>query len=565
MLYGSNFFGRFELAIIVVKCIITEPSCRFKKTSYLCRIAIVMATKVRDMPIGIQDFEKLRRGNYLYVDKTAFVHELARLDRPYFLGRPRRFGKSLFLTTLKSYFLGKKELFEGLYIYDVEKEWQEYPVFHFEFVGEEYTSFKHFQAALDDNLTKLEAIWGKDEVENTFARRFKGLIRRAHEKTGRRVVVLIDEYDKPLLESMNNSELNDSMRDALKGFYGVLKGMDASLRFVFLTGVTKFSKVSVFSDLNMLVDISMDKEYAGVCGISERELLANFQPEIHALAEENKLTEEEAVARLKKYYDGYHFTKESEDMYNPFSVLNTFYKKEFAYYWFKTGTPTFLVKMLQHVDFNLPRFEDDIHIAADYVTDYRADDPDPVPVLYQSGYLTIKAYDSRYNEYTLGFPNEEVKYGFLNELLPSYAANSKSLGDNSISEMTKALEKGDVHSMMAMLQAFYASIPYDLPHKKQRDESYFQSLFYLIFSLMGQFVQTEVKSATGRADAVVKTAGAIYIFEFKMDDKATAKQVLEQIETKDYLIPYQSDTRCIVKIGAAFNREKGLMTEWEAK
>ncbi|MDR0681183.1 MAG: ATP-binding protein [Dysgonamonadaceae bacterium] len=524
-----------------------------------------MATKVRDMPIGIQDFEKLRRGNYLYVDKTAFVHELARLDRPYFLGRPRRFGKSLFLTTLKAYFLGKKELFKGLYIYDVEKEWQEYPVFHFEFVGEEYTSMDKFLAKLNINLKFLEEQWDRDESETTPSSRLTGLIRRAYAKTGKRVVVLVDEYDKPLLESMNNLELNDKMRDALKGFYGVLKGMDANLRFVFLTGVTKFSKVSVFSDLNMLIDISMDRAYAGVCGISKRELLTNFQPEIHALAEEKKLTDEEAVARLKKYYDGYHFAKESEDMYNPFSVLNTFYKKEFAYYWFKTGTPTFLVKMLQNIDLKLPQLERDIHVSANYVTDYRADNADPVPVLYQSGYLTIKEYDGRYDEYTLGFPNEEVKYGFLNELLPSYTANSKSLGNNSISEMTKALEKGDVSSMMALLQAFYASIPYDLPRKKQRDESYFHSLFYLIFSLMGQFVQTEVKSATGRADAVVKTAGAVYVFEFKLDDQATAQQALEQIENKGYLIPYLPDNLTLVKIGAAFNREKGLLTEWEAK
>ncbi|MDR0612937.1 MAG: ATP-binding protein [Dysgonamonadaceae bacterium] len=522
-----------------------------------------MTTKVRDMPVGIQDFGKLRRGGYLYVDKTDYVYEMARLGRPYFLGRPRRFGKSLFLTTLKAYFLGKKELFEGLYIYGVEKDWLEYPVFHFEFVGEEYTSLKHFQAALDDNLTGLEAVWGKDKVENTYARRFKGLIRRAHEKTGLGVVVLVDEYDKPLLETFNNPELNDTVRNMLKGFYGVLKGMDASLRFVFLTGVTKFAKVSVFSDLNMLVDISMDREYAGICGISEKELLANFQPEIHALAEDNKLTDDEAVAQLKKYYDGYHFAKESEDIYNPYSVLNTFYKKEFAYYWFQTGTPTFLVKMLQNIDFNLPRFENDIHVPVNYITDYRADAADPVPVLYQSGYLTIKKYDSVTGLYTLGFPNEEVKYGFLNELLPVYSG--KTLNDSSISviSMMQALKKGDVGGMMTMLQAFCASIPYDLPRKKQRDESYFQSLFYLIFSLMGQFVQTEVKSAVGRADAVVKTAGAIYVFEFKMDDTATAKQALEQIEAKSYLIPYQAEGREIVKIGAAFNRKKGLLTGWE--
>ncbi|MDR1633171.1 MAG: ATP-binding protein, partial [Dysgonamonadaceae bacterium] len=511
---------------------------------------------------GIQDFEKLRTENFLYVDKTQFVYKLAQESRPYFLGRPRRFGKSLFLSTLKAYFLGKKELFDGLYIAGVEKEWAEYPVFHIEFVGEEYSSLDNFHAKLDLNLRNIENVWGRNKKDETFAGRFMGLIQRAYEKTGKKVVVLVDEYDKPLLESFNNPELNEKMRNTLKGFYGVLKGMDAYLRLVFLTGVTKFSKVSIFSDLNMLDDISMSNHFSGICGISEAELLENFQPEIRALAERLKLTCEDAFAKLKKNYDGYHFSEESEDIYNPFSLLNTFKEQKIAYYWFKTGTPTFLIKMLKNSNFNLPELEGNIWITENNVTDYRADNEDPIPVLYQSGYLTIKNYEEETNLYVLGFPNEEVKYGFLNELLPVYSYKPSSESGFSVIKMMQALKKGNIEDMMNMLTAYYASIPYDLIEKKNKNERYFQSLFYTLFSLIGQFVQTEVKSANGRSDAVVKTTDSIYVFEFKMDDQATAEQALKQIDDKSYLIPYTTDGRKLVKIGATFNRDEGLLKDW---
>jgi hypothetical protein len=361
---------------------------------------------------------------------------------------------------------------------------------------------------------------------------------------------------------MHNEDLNAQIRSILKGFYGVLKGADADLKFVFLTGVTKFSKVSIFSDLNHLNDISMDNEFSGICGISERELLQDFQPEIQALAEERQLNYEETVAALKKHYDGYHFAKESEDMYNPFSMLNAFYKKDFAHYWFKTGTPTFLVKMLKNNSFYLPNLENSVEVEANYVSEYRADNSDPVPVLYQSGYLTIKSYDARTNFYTLGFPNEEVKYGFLKELMPSYS--NKSINENSLSvlNMMRALEKGDAEEMMRCLQAFYASIPYDLTEKRHKNERYFQMLFYLVFALMGQYLQTEVKSAKGRADAVVKTQDAVFVFEFKMDANATAEDAIKQIDDKGYLIPYQTEGKNLVKIGAEFNQDKGELTRW---
>jgi len=515
---------------------------------------------IRKLPIGIQDFDKLRRRNCLYVDKTQYVYQLAQTDCPYFLGRPRRFGKSLFLSTLKAYFEGKKELFEGLKIAELEKEWEQYPVFYLDFNRESYADLASFNAVLDKNLRQLEKRWGKDKLDTTPAIRFSGLIQRASEKSGKNVVVLIDEYDKPLISTMENPDLNKDIRTILKGFYGVLKAEDAHLKFVFLTGVTKFSKVSVFSDLNHLVDISLNENFAEICGISEIELLQNFQPEIQALAERRKISYDEAFAELKKRYDGYRFAKESTDIYNPFSVLNTFGNLDFAYYWFATGTPTFLVKHLANTGFEIPILENDVAIDANSLMDYRAENDDYIPLLYQSGYLTIKGYDRELNEYTLGFPNEEVKYGFLNELLPQFTPSfGTSSSKFSATGFIKLLRVGDIEGTMKMLQAYFATIEYDAIPKKLQSEKFYQFVFWQLFTLMGQFVQTEVKNNKGRADAVVKTADSIYIFEFKMDDNATAEDALAQINSKDYTIPYIADHRKIVKIGVEFSQtEKGI-------
>jgi len=370
-------------------------------------------TTMRKLPIGIQDFEYLRTNNYLYVDKTQYIYQLLQHGKPYFLGRPRRFGKSLFLSTLKAYFEGKKELFEGLKIAKLETDWIKYPVLYLDFNRESYIDLDSFNAVLDTNLSIHEKKWGKDETETTPASRLVGLIHRVYEKTGKNVVVLIDEYDKPLISTIGNTNLNDEIRTLLKGFYGVLKAEDAYLRFVFLTGVTKFSKVSVFSDLNHLDDISLNENYAEICGISEAELLQNFQPELQALAERRKMSCDEAFAKLKKLYDGYHFAKVSADIYNPFSVLNTFGNLDFAYYWFATGTPTFLVNTLRKQNYDIRKFEDEVIISANSVMDYRVENENLIPLLYQSGYLTIKSYEQDGNFYVLGFPNEEVKYGFL--------------------------------------------------------------------------------------------------------------------------------------------------------
>jgi len=370
---------------------------------------------------------------------------------------------------------------------------------------------------------------------------------------------------------MENLTLNNEIRTMLKGFYGILKAEDANLRFVFLTGVTKFSQVSIFSDLNQLIDISLDENFSEICGISETELLQNFQPEIQALANRRNLTYDQAFAKLKKHYDGYHFAKVSADIYNPFSVLNTFWNLDFAYYWFATGTPTFLVNIIKNTGFDIQKLENDVRIAAASVMDYRADSGSLIPLLYQTGYLTIKKFDNKYDEYILGFPNEEVKYGFLNELLPVFLSNHNYYDSFSASRFTRTLESGDTETFMRILQAFYVSIPYDVETKENKDEKYYQFIFYLLFKLMGQFVETEVKNNKGRTDAVVKTENAIYVFEFKMDNSpsgegrggaATAEDALAQINSKDYAISYSADHRKIVKIGVEFSQTERGIKRW---
>jgi len=523
---------------------------------------LMMDSTLRKMPIGIQDFEKLRTTNYLYVDKSKYLYRLVQEYTPFFLGRPRRFGKSLFLSTLKAYFLGKKELFEGLYLSEVEKDWITYPVIYIDFNMGNCSDLRSLKNVLSYIFDQYEKQWEITEKYDDLSIRFTNLIKTAYAKSGRKVVVLVDEYDKALVNTMDEPEKNEELRIFLKGFYGVLKGMDYALRFVFLTGVTKFSKVSIFSDLNQLEDISLDEQYAGICGISEAELLRNFQPEIQALADKQHLTFDSTVAELKKLYDGYRFAREGENMYNPCSLLNVFSKKDFGYYWFKTGTPTFLVKALKNQHYDFRKFENDVIIAVSAIDDYRVGGTSLDPLLYQSGYLTIKSYNEKYDEFTLGFPNEEVKYGFLNHLLPVYTPQVIHDNSFSASNFIRALERSNVEDFMVLLKAFYASIPYDLEENRDKDEKYYQLIFYLLFTLMGQFVEAEVKSATGRADAVVKTADSIYVFEFKMDENTTAADALAQINDKGYLIPYTADNRRLVKVGVAFSIQSKGVKEW---
>jgi hypothetical protein len=512
----------------------------------------------RKLPIGIQDFAKLRENNFVYVDKTAYVYQLASGWKPYFLGRPRRFGKSLLLSTLRYYFEGRKELFEGLAIEKLEKDWTEYPVLYLDLNVESCTNPASLEVALDTNLRFLEKTWGKNPEETTASSRFMGLIERTCEQTGKKVVVLVDEYDKPLINTMEDETTHDEIRKALKGFYGVLKSADRYLRFVMLTGVTKFSQVSVFSDLNQLEDISLSADYAGICGISENELVANFAPEIQSLGKANEMNIEETLAALKKRYDGYHFAKVSEDMYNLFSVLNTFQNRDFSYYWFKTGTPTFLISLLKKADFDIRKLSDETTVSARSINDYRVDGNNPVPILYQSGYLTIKSYDKQFDDYILGFPNEEVEYGFLNELLPAYLPKNMET-EFSAKYFVKDLLAGDVESFMTRLKAFFADIPYELNNKTER---HYQTIFYLVFKLMGQFIQVEVKSAQGRADAVVTVSDAVYVFEFKLDTNATAEDAIRQIDDKGYLIPFSASGKKLVKIGAEFSVAERTISRW---
>ena len=513
----------------------------------------------RKLPVGIQDFEKLRTNNCLYVDKTAYVYRLTREISPYFLGRPRRFGKSLLLSTLKAYFLGKKELFEGLAIADLEKEWIEYPVFHLDMNVESYLNIGSLYSALSANLKVLEKKWGKDDNEESPAVRFLNLIRHAYEQTGRKVVVLVDEYDKPLLGANDDMDVDNEIRKVLKGFYGILKSADEYLRFVFLTGVTKFSKVSIFSDLNHLTDISMDENYTGVCGISETELKQCFEPEINVLTVKLGKTYEETLGELKKRYDGYHFAENTEGMYNPYSLLRTFAAGKLRDYWFETGTPTFLVRMLKNMDFDVKSLENDVAIPARSIAEYRIDSGDPVPLLYQSGYLTIKDYEASLNEYILGFPNDEVKYGFLNELLPVYMPRTNSLSEFYVGRFIRDLQAGDVEKFMTRLKAFFAGIPYELNNKT---EKHYQTIFYLLIKLMGQFVEAEPRFAAGRADVVVATADTVYVFEFKLTGNGTAEDALKQIDDKGYLIPFTAGNKKLVKVGAEFCAEERSLSRW---
>ena len=516
-------------------------------------------SNIRKLPIGIQDFEDLRTNGYLYVDKTAYVYRLATTGKPYFLGRPRRFGKSLLLSTLKAYFLGKKELFDGLAIAELEKEWIEYPVFCIDFNVGMYTNVQSLHDSLHTKLARLEDLWGKNPEERDAASRFEGLIRRAYEQTGRKVVVLVDEYDKPLLGTMDNLDANDEIRTALKSFYGVLKSADACLRFAFLTGVAKFSKVSVFSDLNQLQDISMDKRFSGICGITEAELIRDFQPELHALATETGKNYGETLAELKKHYDGYHFSRESDDMYNPFSLLNTFAKGYIKDYWYETGTPTFLTKMLKDMDFNIKELETGLPSSARSITDYRVENGNPVPILYQSGYLTIKAYNGMLDEYILGYPNEEVKYGFMNNLLPVFMPQKDVLGKFSTGSFIRDLIACNVDGFMTRLKAFFSGIPYEL---NNREEKHYQTVFYMLFKLMGEYVQTEVSSAIGRADAVVVVNDTVFIFEFKLTGNGTAEDALKQIDERKYAAGYAVSNKKIVKVGAEFDAKERTLSRW---
>ena len=477
----------------------------------------------------------------------------------YFLSRPRRFGKSLLVSTLEAYFKGKRELFEGLDIEKEEREWKVYPVLHIDLNAETYSEPSDIKTVLERHLNAWEDKYGRDTREQTLSDRFYGIIHRAYQTTGSPVVVLVDEYDKPLLQSIHNEPLQQEYRAILKAFYGVLKSTDAYLKFVFLTGVTKFGQVSVFSDLNHLKDISQDARYGNLCGITPGELQENFPQELVEFAQKENTTVENLCARMKNMYDGYRFNHTMQGIYNPFSLLNAMDAMEFRSYWFATGTPTFLIELLKKSNYDLRRLES-IEIDESQFTSYRAGNSDPIPVIYQSGYLTIKDYDERFRIYKLGFPNDEVKYGFLNSLIPYYTSLSGEENTFHIRHFVSELEEGDTEAFLQRMKVFFSSIPYEL---HESTEKHYQAVFYLVFRLLGQFINAEVRSANGRADAVVKTEKFIYVFEFKLD--GSAEDALKQIDDKGYMIPYTLDRKAIIKVGVNFDMSIRNIADWKVE
>ena len=516
-----------------------------------------MDTNYRRYPIGIQNFEQLRNNNCVYIDKTELIYKMTHSDTVYFLSRPRRFGKSLLVSTLEAYFQGKKHLFEGLAMERLETEWIEYPVLHMDFSVSKYTNADILREVIHLEISRWEKIYGKDPEEKAFSTRFQGVIKRAYEKTGKQVVVLVDEYDSPLLDTNADPDLQKELRNIVRNFFSPLKASGQYLRFLLLTGISKFSQLSIFSELNNLKNISMRDELSAICGITEKELITDLQPDIQLMAEANNETYEEACAHLKKQYDGYHFSKKCEDIYNPFSLFNALDAKEYKNYWFSTGTPTFLIDLLQNVQFDvrmmdgMTAMDDQFDAPTEVITD-------PIPVLYQSGYLTIKSFDPMFKTYTLAYPNSEVRYAFTEALLPRYVHRFPRENTFYIVSFLQDLMKGDIESCLERTRSFFASIPHDLENKT---EKHYQTIFYLLFRLMGQYVDVEVKSAIGRADVVLKLADAIYVFEFKYD--GTPDEALTQIESKNYAIPYQPDGRRIVKIGVNFDSATRTIGEWK--
>ncbi len=510
-------------------------------------------------PIGIQNFESLRNDNYVYVDKTALIYKLADTGRYYFLSRPRRFGKSLLVSTLEAYFSGKKELFNGLAIEDMEKDWTEYPILHLDLNTAKYDSADALLNVLNDVLSNWEATYGTSPTEVTPELRFKGIVRRACEHTGRRVVILVDEYDKPMLQAIGNEGLQDEYRNILKAFYSVLKTQDRYIRFALLTGVTKFGKVSVFSDLNNLDDISMDSRYIDICGITEAEIHKYFEEPLHSLAESEGIGYEGVCDKLRLMYDGYHFRNGCVGIYNPFSLLNTLNKQEFGDYWFETGTPSFLVHLLKEADYDLNNLQKE-QVSADVLNSIDSMSRNPIPVIYQSGYLTIKGYDERFKIYKLGFPNKEVEDGFIKYLTPMYTPIENNKTEFFVASFVDDVESGNPEGFMERLQSLFADTDYEITGKM---EKYFQNSMYLVFKLLGFYADVERRTSRGRIDIVIQTQDYVYVMELRLD--GTADDALRQIEERGYAAPFASDARTLYKIGVNFSSATRGIEEWKIK
>ncbi len=521
---------------------------------------------LKKFPIGVQDFAQIRENGYFYVDKTDLVYKLTHTSQYYFLSRPRRFGKSLLVSTLQCFFEGRRELFSGLAMEKLETEWKKHPVLKLSFAGNKFTSLKALQFTLNTMLADFEKKYG---VRNTndfeWGPRFGEILKAAYESTGLQPVVLVDEYDAPLLDSMENPALQKTLKEEMRKLFSPLKDLGGILRFVFLTGISKFSQLSIFSELNNLNVITMDEEYAGICGFTKEEVFSQMQPEIRALADKNGMTYDEACDALKQKYDGYHFSKNSPDVFNPFSLINSLSKLELANYWFATGTPTILTRLMGRYKVDPQPFDGGFDATLDMFDAPTETAKNPIPMLYQSGYLTIKGFDGY--SYTLGFPNDEVRLGFLKALMPYYAKDDVVDNDSFILRFTKSLRQGRLDDALLQIRAFLSSIPYNA---ERQDENHYKTVLFLIFKLCTPYVvRTEECSAAGRADAVVETADSVYVFEFKLESCGSADDALAQIDSKGYLIPYTSaladdgNPKKLYKIGASFDGEKRTIGEWK--
>ena len=516
-----------------------------------------MAKLVNKYPVGIQTFDEIREKGYLYIDKTKYIVDFRKKGMKYvFLSRPRRFGKSLFASTLQAYFEGRKELFEGLAIASYEKEWVKHPVLHFDLSGA-----KHFDADALNNYLNLqllpyEKLYGKGEDELRPNERLDGIVKRACEQTGKKVVVIIDEYDAPLLDVVHEKDNLKQLRLIMQNFYSPLKKLDPYLEFTFITGITKFSQLSIFSELNNLDNISMFDQYSAICGISKTELTTQMKPDVEALGEALGMTYEECLAELTRFYDGYHFSEKSDDVFNPFSLVKALNARKIAPYWFGSGTPSYLIKALQKYHVNVMDIEkkscdvDDFDVSPEMMTS-------ALPLLYQSGYLTIKKYNPILHRYTLEYPNKEVKIGMLKSLAPNYLSPITLDNNSLVGDFLEKLYEADVEGAMVRLKAYLASISNRLSNKSERD---FQTVFYLIFNLMGAHMRVEEDSAIGRADAVVYMPDAVFVFELKYD--SSAEEAIRQIDEKGYLIPYSADGKRLFKIGVNYDSNQRTIADW---
>jgi len=509
-------------------------------------------------PIGIQTFSKIREGNYLYIDKTEYVYRMTHSASSYmFLSRPRRFGKSLLTSTLHSYFSGRKELFHGLAMEKLEKEWTEYPVLHFDMSTAKHADSEQLLQELNLKLYGYEQIYGRLEEEVNPNQRLMGLIKRAYEQTGKKVVVLIDEYDAPLLDVVHERENLDVLRNIMRNFYSPLKACDPYLRYVFLTGITKFSQLSIFSELNNIKNISMDEPYAAICGISEDEIRLQMKDDLGGLAKKLEITPEEALMKLKENYDGYHFTSPSPDIYNPFSLLNAFADGKFGSYWFGSGTPTYLVKMLDK--FGVKPSEIGRRQLKSSVFDAPTETmTDAVPLLYQSGYITIKDYNKMLDLYTLDIPNKEVRLGLMESLLPYYVNNKTPEATTMVAYLFYDIQNGDMDAALHRLQEFLSTIPYC---DNTRFEGHYQQVFYIIFSLLGYYVDVEVRTPRGRVDIVLRTKTTLYVMELKLDK--SAGEAMEQIDLKNYPERFALCGLPIVKVAVSFDSERCTIGDWK--